>query len=113
MDTAVQVVESFVVMAHAYSKYMEVRSRPKPWSDLLRNEYRPPIGTDNLIGAICGTFYWRPIAEHGITEIPKRAPELIERLRKSVDSDIARLARESIPKAILRDTEFEPEDSVA
>ena len=85
MDTAVQVVESFVVMAHAYSKYMEVRSRPKPWSDLLRNEYRLPIGTDNLIGAICGTFYWRPIAA----------------------------ARESIPKAILRDTEFEPEDSVA
>ena len=60
MDTAVQVVESFVVMAHAYSKYMEVRSRPTPWSELLRNEYRPPIFDRRylrhlLLAPDCGT----------------------------------------------------------
>jgi len=47
------------------------------------------------------------LQEHGITDVPKRAPALIERLRSSVDRSIARLREEPIPKATLKDAEEE------
>jgi len=52
-------------------------------------------------------FYRSPMQEHGITDVPKRAPALIERLRSSVDRSIARLREEPISKATLKDAEEE------
>jgi len=34
-DAAVAVVDAFVAAANAYGRYKEIRSRPRPWSDLL------------------------------------------------------------------------------
>jgi hypothetical protein len=96
-DAAVAVVEALVAAANAYVHYQQIRSRPRPWSNLFQKP-GTGIGITSLIGAIRGAFYWGPEREHSFTEVPKRAPELIERLRTSVDGDIARLRDEPLPR---------------
>jgi uncharacterized coiled-coil protein SlyX len=107
-DAAIAVVKSLVDMANTYGRYKQVRSQPRPWSALLHNKHDLPVGI-NLLGDICSSFYWSPMQEHGITELPGRAPELIERLRGSVDRTIASLRAEPIPRSALFETETEDE----
>jgi hypothetical protein len=69
-DAAVAVVDAFVAAANAYGRYKEIRSRPRPWSDLLTT-HGLSVGIDNLIGSICGALLLEPHAgarDHGRTE---------------------------------------------
>jgi hypothetical protein len=50
------------------------------------------VGIANLLTEIAGAFYWPPLAENALTEVPRRAPALIERLRASTDCSIADIA---------------------
>jgi hypothetical protein len=108
-DAAVEVVEAFVAVANAYVRYKQVRSRPRPWSSDLFQKPNVEIGIGSLISAICATFYWSPMQEHGLTEVPNRGPALIERLRTSVDRDIERLRDAPLPQS----ADEEEEEDVA
>jgi hypothetical protein len=100
-DAAVAVVEAFVTAANALNAYKAQRGRRRPWSELLVNQPGIPIGIADLVANICHTFYWPKLAEHQITEIPPRAPALIEQLRASTDRSISWLRDAPLPKAVL------------
>jgi ParB-like chromosome segregation protein Spo0J len=104
LDAAIAVVEAFAAVGNAFARYKEIIRRPTPWSIAFPGGEAASYYShrDILLSHIVSGFYLPSLPDHAFTEMPRRAPAIIEGLRNSAANRVASLRDEPIPRSALK-----------
>jgi hypothetical protein len=103
LDAAIAVVEAFAAVGNAFARYKEIIRRPTPWPRAFPTGEAASYYShrDILLSHIVSGFYLPSLPDHAFTEMPRRAPAIIDGLRSAAANRVASLRGEPIPRSAL------------